>query len=535
MFRPRPAITRTESVTEESFLEAFHQHESAFREAEARCDAGSMWTITSNLAEKLLAEETKGHARSKEPKIVQSPNTGRDTDLGTVVLRKLHNLRSKAHFAKKHPDQENVLKRLRTLQEDLARSLPVLHELNVMTTEGTQQLEQIISERENDEQKRRLGRWQHSMQEDDRACMKWLCLTSKEEKVAAGKDDAWPQTLVQEEADKWQEIWNEEPPPASNVDSYLHMLTPDERTGAPSELTIDVTRNTMHKRLQKMLQKAGGADGWLPRDIALLPKCWFALMSRTWNVVLKGSEVPSTWAQIKVGLIPKHDGTGNFRPIGVAAVAWRLGMAEIIHMHRTWLQRVLDPDICSGPDRDPCELVDRLEAQLTDAKEGGQPLCAAQIDLSKCFDRVDPQRSLRILRYMGVQETVLGAIGSFYRQRKMFMQMGGAVAGPISTKRGLLQGCPASVLLLLVDMNIWIKFVKQSSPNTEIGVCADDRTLWARGAHARTDVAAAAEASAKYDREAGWKWNEGKGAVITRGKMDDSAESRALLTTKKIT
>ena len=107
MFRPRPAITRTESVTEESFLEAFHQHECAFREAETRCDAGSMWTITSNLAEELLAEETKGHARSKEPKIVQSPNTGRDTDLGTVVLRKLHNLRSKAHFAKKHPDQEN--------------------------------------------------------------------------------------------------------------------------------------------------------------------------------------------------------------------------------------------------------------------------------------------------------------------------------------------------------------------------------------------------------------------------------------------
>ena len=202
MFRPRPAITRTESVTEERFLEAFRQHESTFHEAETRCDAGSLWTITSNLAEELLAGETKGHARSKELKIVQSPDTGRDTDLGTVVLRKLHNLRNKAHFAKKHPDQENVLKRLQTLQEDLARSLPVIHELNVMTTEGTQQLEQIINERENDEQKRRLGRWQRSMQEDDRACMKWLCLAPKEEKVAAGRDDAWPQTLVQEEADK---------------------------------------------------------------------------------------------------------------------------------------------------------------------------------------------------------------------------------------------------------------------------------------------------------------------------------------------
>ena len=223
-----------------------------------------------------------------------------------------------------------------------------------------------------------------------------------------------------------------------------------------------------------------------------------------------------------------HPETRWHWPSGVAAVAWRLGMAEIIHMHRTWLQQVLDPDICSGPDRDLCELVDRLEAQLTDAKEGGQLLCAAQIDLSKCFDTVDPQLSIRILRKMGIQETVLGAISSFYRQRRTFMQMGGAVTGPISTKRRLLQGCPASVLLLLVEMNIWIKFVKQSSAKTEVGVYADDRTLWSRGAHARTDVSAAAEASAKYDREAGWKWNEGKGAVIARGKLDETTESGVL-------
>ena len=158
MFKTRPAITKSERVTEESFHEAFRKHETAFHEAETRCDADSMWTITSNLAEQLLTEGSKGHARSKEPKIVECPDTGRDTDLGTVALRKLHKLHNKAHVAKQHPDQEKVLKRLRTLQEDLARSLPVVGELNVMTTEGTRQLEQIINERVNNEQQRRLGR-----------------------------------------------------------------------------------------------------------------------------------------------------------------------------------------------------------------------------------------------------------------------------------------------------------------------------------------------------------------------------------------
>ena len=84
-----------------------------------------------------------------------------------------------------------------------------------------------------------------------------------------------------------------------------------------------------------------------------------------------------------------------------------------------------------------------------------------------------PQRSVKMLRYTGMQETVLVAISSFDRQRRMFIQMGGAVTGSVSTKRGVLQGCSASVILLLV-------IVKQSSPNTEAGVYAGDRTLWIR-------------------------------------------------------
>ena len=110
LFKPRTAVTKNERVTEESSHEAFRKHESTFHHAETLCDADSMGT-TSNLAQELLTVGLKGRAWSKEPKIAQCPDTGRDTDFCTVALRKLQILRNKALFAKQHPDKENVLRR----------------------------------------------------------------------------------------------------------------------------------------------------------------------------------------------------------------------------------------------------------------------------------------------------------------------------------------------------------------------------------------------------------------------------------------
>ena len=126
-----------------------------------------------------------------------------------------------------------------------------------------------------------------------------------------------PQYLVEEERKRWEASWGEEPPDPSTVDRHLAYLSQEAREVVPDikKLKIDTTGRTLRKRLKRMLDKAGGADAWLPREMDLLPDAWLGLLARIWNAVLDGGKVPPAWAAVSVGLIPKDDGSA-YRPIG---------------------------------------------------------------------------------------------------------------------------------------------------------------------------------------------------------------------------
>ena len=82
------------------------------------------------------------------------------------------------------------------------------------------------------------------------------------------------------------------------------------------------------------------------------------------------------------------------------------------------------------------------------------------------------------------------------------MELDGAVTEePVCAARGLLQGCPASPLLLAGIMACWSHKVKQDSENVHIGSYLDDRTLWATGDDAADTIANAIAAGKIVDDE----------------------------------
>ena len=99
----------------------------------------------------------------------------------------------------------------------------------------------------------------------------------------------------------------------------------------------------------------------------------------------------------------------------------------------------------------------------------------------------------------------------------MFLEVSGCVAAPLECKRGLLQGGPASVMLLLADMTVFARVLRASAPGVRVGIFADDRTLWARGPRAKELCNRAAQVAKAYDTAAGWLWNDGKGETFGVG------------------
>ena len=76
---------------------------------------------------------------------------------------------------------------------------------------------------------------------------------------------------------------------------------------------------------------------------------------------------------------------------------WR----NIIAQTREWMEAWLHPAIVSGPARDPCELLDRVFADIDESLEGRSEIYGCKIDLSKCFDRCHVERCLIILLHLG--------------------------------------------------------------------------------------------------------------------------------------
>ena len=101
--------------------------------------------------------------------------------------------------------------------------------------------------------------------------------------------------------------------------------------------------------------------------------------------------------------------------------------------------------------------------------------------MKKCFDTVDAFQAIELWKCWGAPRGVARVLGEFYERHERWVECRGAVATrPIKPVRALLQGCPASALLLAAIMSVWVVAVKKRVPDINVGGFLDDRILWTR-------------------------------------------------------
>ena len=218
--RQAPPITRENVVDDEEFDSAFKEYEDEFRDAAHHRDTKSMWDILSRTAETLLIQDDASlPQRHWIPKLTRI-QPGKDICRRSCLLSKLHKLEGYARHVAQYPLDFQTADTMEKEQRSLAIRVEHIAALDLYSQEGRRELQTIVEARETSEQQRRVGDWQREIAESDAKAFAWLRRDPAIDKVSAVRSSLWPQNIVDEEAVKWQQIWDAPPPPPEHVDKY---------------------------------------------------------------------------------------------------------------------------------------------------------------------------------------------------------------------------------------------------------------------------------------------------------------------------
>ena len=494
----------------------------AFRAAVAQHDAAAAWGVLSDAAEAALTdpgEEGKGarasnrrgakRAATARPQ-QRDPHSAKAPAFQTLLERRLRRLVRRVEELQKPGNHTELETKTTASIKELASVLPSLHEYPGHGQAGCAFLQELAQGEADRASRARIAKWREDLQLDLARMARWVAGPGPESTtpIHAFGDDPDPTAMATAAAASWGDMWNRaSKPDASELEALLQGLTP------PSACTVrlQVTAMALQKRAGAARRKAAGLDDWTAEQWSALPLDFFQAMADVWNLVLGGAAMPPAWAQVRIALIPKEG--GDWRPLAIATLAWRLGVSELIHQTSAWVESWMPDELFGGiGGRGIDQIHERLAEELASAKYGDQPLAGYKADIRKCFDGVAPDIALMALHWVGAPSELVQVLTDFYSRQQRWLSVRGSFApGAVPHKASILQGCPASPLLLNTCMAVWLWTLRHRGQlSTSVAVYLDDRTVWARGPAAAQDVVAFATAVEPVDAALGFKTHQGK-------------------------
>ncbi|CAE8687780.1 unnamed protein product, partial [Polarella glacialis] len=513
--RRAPARLQTKSKVEtEDWEELWQRHDGNYRQALREGNAQRAWTILSDVAEQLLLQgDAAPRKRSAVPRPTQAAVAhSRPEVLQGVRERRLRRLARRVKEFQRDTAQPRLRRKVNEAGAELAKRHPELAGREWMVSADHDLLCQLADEQAARDGRERIQRWCAKMEEDEIALMRWIkAARTGGTQETDTSTPTHPQLKAEFKAEEWKKVWN---PPTLPTDSAVDPFMSWVPEGGFHCPVIRLTSSHLKHVARKAVGKSAGPDEWTADAWMCLLDEFFERLAEVWNLVLDGAELPEPWLEVRCVLIPKAE--GGVRPISVAALAWRIGMASVLRMVQPWVEQWAPEELVGGlSKRSADELHERLQSAIADALARRATLAGAKLDVKKCFDSVKPDQACYIWRRLGAPEQLVSVISRFYSGHRRWMEWQGACArAPVSCTRGLLQGCPASGLLLAAMMAVWTEHLRQECPDVEVGVFVDDRTLWVESNAPDVELETALDKAAQVDAAMGLELRPDKGELF---------------------
>lgn len=216
------------------------------------------------------------------------------------------------------------------------------------------------------------------------------------------------------------------------------------------------------------------------------------LLYGSFNYTLRSGKIPPSWKEAIISIIPKEgkdiEQCGNYRPISLLNVDYKLYTSIIVKRLETFMQDLIDEDQCGfikerqTQDNIRCSLhiIDYLQRE-------GESAILVSIDAEKAFDSVNWNFLYCVLRKFGFDEQSVNCIRSIYQEPKARIKINGSLTKEFNLERGTRQGCGLSPSLFALFIEPLAQMIRQEDEvkgmnmggeEHKIGLFADDILLY---------------------------------------------------------
>ena len=260
-------------------------------------------------------------------------------------------------------------------------------------------------------------------------------------------------------------------------------------------LTKAITVNEVKKAISEMKNNKSPGSDCLTVDFY---KSFASMISKeltdALNNVLSTKEMTATQKEAIISCIyekgDKKD-ISNWRPISHTNVDYKILtkflsgrfldiLPKIIHENQTACikNRTIYNNLSYTRD-----IIDIANAEKLEA-------CILSIDQVKAFDRVDREFLFKSLQHFGFEELFISHVKTLYNGISAKVKVNGNLSEKIEIQRGVRQGCPLSMILYIIQADIFSSYIRQNkaitgiklgNKETKIQQYADDTNFYLTG------------------------------------------------------
>uniref|UniRef100_A0A670K591 Reverse transcriptase domain-containing protein n=1 Tax=Podarcis muralis TaxID=64176 RepID=A0A670K591_PODMU len=214
--------------------------------------------------------------------------------------------------------------------------------------------------------------------------------------------------------------------------------------------------------------KAPGPDGFTSRYYKEMESVLLNPLQEVMNNILKEREIPETWKEALITLIPKQDTDlkqiKNYRPISLLNIDYKIFAGVLARRLKVILVNSIHRDQAGFlPGR---QMKDNLR-NIINIIEYLTERCDKQglllfVDAEKAFDNVNWEFLLKQLDHMEVGTEFFNGIKAIYTEQRARLIINNVETEELTVTKGTRQGCPLSPLLFIMILEVLLNSIRDN-------------------------------------------------------------------------
>ena len=287
-----------------------------------------------------------------------------------------------------------------------------------------------------------------------------------------------PQQALRLATDYWETFWRRSSPVDCSHDKVRSIIQALPQLGSVS---AHIELGELQNALRTLpVGKARGMDAISNWELKHLCPGLQQMLLRILNRVVSTGQWPQPLTNARMHLIRKNHEPGDItstRPICILPNVYRLWGKIMTSKCFRHLRSRIPPSLCgSVPGRSAIDLAMQLQAEVEHHLITGAPLYGASLDLHKAFNTLDRPTLGKMCSRLGLDsiwapyESFLGRLNRYFTLQQQWSQ-------PIKSTTGVPEGCPLSVVMMLITTWAITNHLQSSHPTKQMSSYVDDWTV----------------------------------------------------------